>query len=55
LDESRNQSQAAVDAIGAQRDYWIAEADLQWVLQGGEPDSFVSLGGGGEASAPAAH
>jgi outer membrane protein TolC len=55
LDESRNQSQAAVDVIGAQRDYWIAEADLQWVLQGGEPDSFVSLGGGGEASAPAAH
>ena len=55
LDESRNQSQAQIDAIGAQRDFWIAEADLQWVLQGGEPDSFVSLGGGGEAAAPAAH
>lgn len=55
LDESRNQSQALIDAIGAQRDFWIAEADLQWVLQGGEPDSFVSLGGGGEAAAPAAH
>lgn len=55
LDESRNQSQAVIDAIGAQRDFWIAEADLQWVLQGGEPDSFVSLGGGGEAAAPAAH
>ncbi len=56
LDEVRNQSQTTIDAIGAQRDFWIAEADLQWVLQGGEPDSFVSLGGaGGEAPAAAAH
>jgi outer membrane protein TolC len=56
LDEVRNQSQAAVDAIGEQRDFWIAEADLQWVLQGGAPDSFVSLGGsGGDAPAAAAH
>ena len=55
LDEARNQSQAAIDVTHAQRDFWIAEADLQWVLQGGEPDSFVSLGGGGEATAPAAH
>lgn len=55
LDASRSQSQALIDSIGAQRDFWIAEADLQWVLQGGEPDSFVSLGGGGEAAASAAH
>ena len=55
LDASRIQSQAVIDAINAQRDFWIAEADLQWVLQGGEPDSFVSLGAGGEAAAPAAH
>jgi len=55
LDAARNHSQAAIDATGAQRDFWIAEADVQWVLQGGEPDSFVSLGGGGEATAPAAH
>ncbi|MBU4280580.1 MAG: hypothetical protein KKG11_09140 [Gammaproteobacteria bacterium] len=55
LDEVRNQSQATVDAIGAQRDFWIAEADLQWVLQGGEPDSFVSLGGAGEVASAAAH
>lgn len=55
LDASRNQSQAALDAIAAQRDFLVAEADLQWVLQGGTPDSFVSLGGGGEAAAPAAH
>lgn len=55
LDESRNQSQAMIDAIASQRDFWIAESDLQWVLQGGEPDSFLSLGGGGDAAAPAAH
>ena len=55
LDEVRNQSQATVDAIGAQRDFWSAEADLQWVLQGGEPDSFVSLGGAGEVASAAAH
>ena len=56
LNEVRNQSQATVDAIGAQRDFWLAEADLQWVLQGGEPDSFVSLGGaGGDAPTAAAH
>ncbi|MBK7548362.1 MAG: hypothetical protein KA287_00580 [Rhodoferax sp.] len=56
LVEVRNQSQATIDAIGAQRDFWLAEADLQWVLQGGEPESFVSLGvAGGEAPAAAAH
>jgi hypothetical protein len=55
LHPPRTHSQAAIDAINAQRDFWIAEADLQWVLQGGEPDSFVSLGGGAEGAAPAAH
>jgi hypothetical protein len=56
LDEVRNQSQATVDGIGAQRDFWIAEADLQWVLQGGAPDSFVSLGSaGGDEPAAAGH
>lgn len=57
LDAVRNQSQATVDAIGAQRDFWLAETDLQWVLQGGAPERFVSLGGGdgGQAPAAAAH
>lgn len=55
LDATRAQAQAAMDAMDAQRDFWIAEADLQWVLQGGEPDSLVALSGGGEALAPAAH
>jgi hypothetical protein len=56
LDEVRNQSQATVDGISAQRDFWLAESDLQWVLQGGEPNTFVSLGGaGGDAPTAAAH
>ena len=55
LNEVRNQSQATVEAIGAQRDFWIAEADLQWVLQGGEPASFVVLGGGGGEAPAAGH
>lgn len=45
LGEARKRSQATIDAIGAQRDFWLAETDLQLVLQGGAPASFVSLGG----------
>jgi hypothetical protein len=56
LEAARNQSQATVDAIGTQRDFWIAEIDLQWVLQGGEPARLVTLGGAsGDAPAAAAH
>lgn len=47
-------SQAVVAAIGAQRDALIAETDLQWVLQGGQPDAFVALGGGEQAASAAA-
>lgn len=54
LGEVSSQSQAVASAIEAQRDFWIAETDLQWVLQGGAPDSFVSLGGGGGEPAVAA-
>ena len=54
LGEVGNQASAEVDAIEAQRDFWLAETDLQWTLQGGVPTSFVSPGGGGaEAAAPA--
>ena len=43
-----------VDAIEAQRDFWLAETDLQWTLQGGVPTRFVSPGGvGTDAAAPA--
>ena len=49
-------SQAVVAAIGAQRDALIAETDLQWVLQGGQPATFVSLSGSEQsASAAAGH
>jgi hypothetical protein len=54
LGEVSNQAVAEVDAIDAQRDFWLAQADLQWTLQGGAPTTFVSPGGGGaEAAAPA--
>ena len=55
LSESSKKAQASMDVVSAQRDFWLAESDLQWVLQGGEPTSFVSLGGGSEAAAAAAH
>jgi hypothetical protein len=56
LDEVRNQAVAEIDAIDAQRDFWLADADLQLTFQGGAPTNFVSLGGGGaDASGPAAH
>lgn len=57
LDEVRNQSQAQAEAVGVQRDFWIAEADLQWVLQGGTPERLVNLGGAApaEAAGAAAH
>jgi hypothetical protein len=54
LDEVRNQAAAEVDAIDAQRDFWLAEADLQWTLQGGAPTSLVSLGGGSAGAIGAA-
>ncbi len=56
LGEVSSQSQAVASAIEAQRDFWIAETDLQWVLQGGAPGSFVSLGSGsGEPASAAGH
>lgn len=54
LTETRLRLAAAAETVRAQRDFWLAEADLQWVLQGGELPSFVSLGGGGAATAGAA-
>lgn len=57
LTEAGNHAQAVVAATEAQRDFWLAEADVQWVLQGGAPTSLVSLGGGGGggSAAPAGH
>ncbi len=54
LGEARGRAQSVIDAIDAQRDFWIAEADLQLVLQGGAPARFVSLAGGSSKDASAA-
>lgn len=53
LTQTNELLQAQMGAINAQRDFLIAETDLQLVLQGGAPTSFVSLGGAGGESAPA--
>ena len=45
LTQTNELMQAQVGAINAQRDFLMAETDLQFVLQGGAPSSFVSLGG----------
>jgi outer membrane protein TolC len=50
LTESQNQIQAAMAAVNAQRDFEIAQIDLDWVLLGGEPSGFVALGGGDSAA-----
>lgn len=50
LTETAAQLQSSVTSINAKRDLLIAEADLQWVLQGGEPANFLSIGAGGGAS-----
>lgn len=56
LGETAARSQASIEAIEAQRDFWIAETDLHLVLQGEMPDSFVALGGpNGSAPATAPH
>lgn len=52
LAQTNELMQAQIGTINAQRDFLIAETDLQLVLQGGTPTSFVSLGGaGGEGAA----
>ena len=53
LTEVQARAQSQRETIDAVRDYWLADTDLMWVLQGGEPTAFVSPGGaaGGEAAA----
>lgn len=56
LAETKARSLAVDNAIQALRDFWLAEADLQFVLQGGAPESFVSLSGSGaDAAASGGH
>lgn len=53
LAESRALAEARIDAIGTVRDFWLAEADLQLMMLGQVPGSFVSLAAGG-SDGPAA-
>lgn len=57
LAETRSQIQSVIGTIDAQRDFWLAEADLQSVLTGASPGAMASLKGasGGGASASPAH
>ena len=55
LAESRARALAQVDAINALRDFWLAEADLQLVMLGDAPESFISLAAGGGDSPAAGH
>jgi len=54
LTEVQGRAQAQRETIDAIRDYWVAETDLLWVLQGGEPQSFVTPGSPSGADASAA-
>lgn len=54
LADAGARAQAVVAAVGAQRDALLAETDLYWVLQGGQPDTFLALGAGEAASSAAA-
>ncbi|MEO8390883.1 MAG: RND transporter [Polaromonas sp.] len=51
---ARAQALAAADAIEAQRDFWLAEADLQTVLAGASPGPRTSASSG-KTGAAAAH
>ncbi len=45
LAQARSHAQLQAAQATAQRDFWLADADLQWVLLGGLPTAFVALGG----------
>lgn len=57
LAESRQQVNAVIDAIAAQRDFWIADATLQLAINGKSPGTIAAPGGSPRAatSAAAAH
>lgn len=54
LTEVRARAQARRETVAALRDYWLADTDLMWVLQGGEPTAFVAPGGAAGAGEAAA-
>lgn len=53
LGEVRAQSLAVNQALEAQRDFWLADADLQLTLTGTSPGALTQLRGGAAAAAPA--
>jgi outer membrane protein TolC len=53
LGEVRAQSLAVNQALEAQRDFWLADADLQLTLTGTSPGALTQLRGGATAAAPA--
>jgi len=54
LAESRQQINAVIGAIDAQRDFWIADATLQLAINGRSPGAIAAPGGAMRAAAPAA-
>lgn len=55
LAQAQSQLQAASTAVNAQRDFELAQIDLDWVLLGGAPLAFVTLGGAENAPSAAGH
>jgi outer membrane protein TolC len=51
LGETRNHIAAVNDAIASQRDFWLADTDLQTALTGTSPGALAALGAGGAAPA----
>ncbi|WP_298208671.1 TolC family protein [Acidovorax sp.] len=50
LAEARNSTQAVASAIEAQRDFWLAETDLQLALTGTSPGALQGLASGAAAT-----
>lgn len=53
LAESRQQVNAVMDAIAAQRDFWLADATLQFTINGKSPGAIAAPGGSQRAAATA--
>jgi outer membrane protein TolC len=54
LAESRQQVGAVINAIEAQRDFWLADTSLQFTINGKSPGAISATGGSLRAAAPAA-
>ena len=54
LADARSQIASINAAIEAQRDFWVAEAELQYAVHGGSPTAALPTAGAGSAGAAAA-